>query len=60
MRKTILIFQSYTGKNRELFLPKWESGWEPMKWDILFHNETIINKNDELENMFSYQPCHLL
>jgi len=31
-----------------------------MKWHISFHNETIINENDELENKFSYQPCHLL
>jgi len=31
-----------------------------MKWHISFHNETIINENDELENKFSYQPYHLL
>jgi len=31
-----------------------------MKWQIMFHNETIINENDELENKSSYQPYHLL
>ena len=60
MNKTPIILNSYTGKNRELFLPKWESGRKPMKWHILYHNETIINEYDELENKFSYQPCHLL
>jgi len=42
------------------FLPKGESGREAMKWHISYHNETLINKNDELENKFSYQPYHFL
>jgi len=42
------------------FLPKGESGREAMKWHISYHNETIINENDELKNKFSYQPYHLL
>ena len=42
------------------FLPKGKSGREAMKWHIAFHNETIINENDELENKSSCQPYHLL
>jgi len=47
-------------KKKRDFLPKGESGREAMKWHISFHNETLINKNDELENKFSYQPYHFL
>ena len=47
-------------QNKRDFLPKGKSDREGMKWHISFHNETIFNENDELENKFSYQPYHLL